>query len=420
MHDPLAEERRLLARADRDIQRHRTGMATVRVVGGNGRPLRGAVVEVHQTRHDFLFGCNIQKFEMYDEPSENEAYSRLFAKIFNFATLGIYWHRFEPRRALKNYRYVDSILDWCEAHGIVAKGHTPVWMEIPAGVPSWLPRDPRKARAELEAFTRDLLSHYRGRIDIWDVVNEPTLAGIYPGMGKSPVRYVAAAHRWAHEADPEASLIVNEYRVIGDTAGAAAFHVLLERLNERGTPWHALGMQAHEPRTTRFDARVIWDSLNAYSDLGKPIHITEFCPLSGPGRPHLVRTNRMTDSWKIGEWNEAEQAEYADMCYRLFFAHPSVEAITWWDLADKRSWLGTNALLRDDFSPKPAYRVLDRLINREWHTRADGVTDASGCFRFRGFYGEYRVRVRAAKARRATSHLFHLGRASRGEWLVTT
>ncbi len=76
----------------------------------------GDVVEAEQTRHDFLFGCNIQKSEMYDEPWENEAYSKLFATIFNFATLGIYWNRFEPRRGLRN-RMTDSwkIGEWNEA-----------------------------------------------------------------------------------------------------------------------------------------------------------------------------------------------------------------------------------------------------------------------------------------------------------------
>lgn len=419
MSDPHADQETLLARAHRNIQRYRTRPVTVRVLSREGRPVQGASVEVVQTRHSFLFGCNIQKFDLYAQPDENATYKRLFAKVFNFATIGIYWNRFEPEKGVHAYRYVDRILDWCEAQGIVAKGHSPVWNEVPAGVPSWLPKEPKRARAELKAFTRDLLSYYRGRMDMWDVVNEPTLAGIYPGMGRSPAQYVATAHRWAQQANPEATLVVNEYRVIGDVEGRAAFHVMLERLNERGTPWHALGMQAHEPRTTRFDARVVWDSLNAYSDLGKPIHITEFCPLSGPGRPHLVRTNRITDSWKSGEWNEAEQAEYAEMCYRLFFAHPKVEAITWWDLGDKRSWLGTNGLLREDFSPKPTYRVLDRLVNREWRTRGRGVTDARGRYAFRGFCGDYRVTATLPGGTRVKKDGLGLGTGRRSAWTIS-
>lgn len=42
---------------------------------------------------------------------------------------------------------------------------------------------------------------------------------------------------------------------------------------------------------------------------------------------------------------------------------------------------------------KPAFRVLDRLINREWHTELQGVTDQDGRLYFYGFYGDYQLAV---------------------------
>ncbi len=39
--------------------------------------------------------------------------------------------------------------------------------------------------------------------------------------------------------------------------------------------------------------------------------------------------------------------------------------------------------------PKPAYLALQDLVRREWRTHAEGVTDADGVFRFRGFRGSY-------------------------------
>lgn len=41
---------------------------------------------------------------------------------------------------------------------------------------------------------------------------------------------------------------------------------------------------------------------------------------------------------------------------------------------------------------KPAYRVLDRLINHEWKTNLE-VKVQGGSLAFRGFYGEYEVVV---------------------------
>jgi len=51
-------------------------------------------------------------------------------------------------------------------------------------------------------------------------------------------------------------------------------------------------------------------------------------------------------------------------------------------------WKG--GLVNRDFSPKKAYKILDRLINKEWRTSVSfDKTDSS--FHFRGFYGTYRV-----------------------------
>jgi hypothetical protein len=45
--------------------------------------------------------------------------------------------------------------------------------------------------------------------------------------------------------------------------------------------------------------------------------------------------------------------------------------------------------LRNDCSEKPAYKVLDRLINKEWNTNLEDT--ANGQIRFSGFYGDYEI-----------------------------
>ena len=77
--------------------------------------------------------------------------------------------------------------------------------------------------------------------------------------------------------------------------------------------------------------------------------------------------------------------------YTLCFAHPALSGIFWNGFADGESGRGGGGLLRQDFAPKYAYRVLQKLIGFDWHSRAKGVTDAAGKFRFRSFFGAYRV-----------------------------
>jgi hypothetical protein len=50
-------------------------------------------------------------------------------------------------------------------------------------------------------------------------------------------------------------------------------------------------------------------------------------------------------------------------------------------------------LLRNDMSHKKAFDVLDELINREWKTEVSLTTDAEGRAYFRGFFGDYDVKI---------------------------
>ena len=77
--------------------------------------------------------------------------------------------------------------------------------------------------------------------------------------------------------------------------------------------------------------------------------------------------------------------------YTLCFAHPSLLGIIWHGLVDGQRGAQDGGLLRRDFSPKYAHKALQKLIGDCWHTRTTGVTDATGRFRFRGFFGTYRV-----------------------------
>jgi hypothetical protein len=77
--------------------------------------------------------------------------------------------------------------------------------------------------------------------------------------------------------------------------------------------------------------------------------------------------------------------------YSLCFAHPAVGGIFWIGLGDSDEDARGGGLLRRDLAPKYAYKVLQKLIHFDWHTRAAALTDDAGLFRFRGFCGTYRA-----------------------------
>lgn len=107
-----------------------------------------------------------------------------------------------------------------------------------------------QVREQLKRHIFTVMGYYRGRIHVWDVVNEAlapdgSLAEnvFYQKLGPS---YIEDSFRWAHEADPTATLLYNDNKVEGiGTAKGDAFYNLLADLKAKGVPVHGCGMQAH-------------------------------------------------------------------------------------------------------------------------------------------------------------------------------
>ncbi|HYW78404.1 MAG TPA: endo-1,4-beta-xylanase [Thermoguttaceae bacterium] len=380
------EEQETLRLCRDRIEKNRKANATVRVVDAKGQPVVGASVELEQTDHDFLFGCNIYRFDRFKNEADNAAYKRRFEELFNYATTGFYWKSYEWERGKPSYAYTDAVVAWCEQRGIRLKGHPLLWGHE-AGIPHWSDGQPEPSVQRQRVV--DIMTRYHGKIDFWEVVNEPSHV-------REPK--IDEPYRWARAADPSAYLIVNDYYVMAD--GYPPFFELLSKARADGVPFDGIGIQAHEPRTMRFPLDRVWRTLDQYATLGKELHITEFSPASG-GKP-------IAGSHRTGNWDEAAQADYAAKFYQVCFAHPAVRGITWWDLCDNGSWLEGGGMLRADLSPKPVYNELKRLIHEEWNTRATGKTDAQGNFAFRGFHGTYRFRA-SVQGRDVQGEL-HIGR----------
>ena len=389
-------ERDALKQAAVDIEKNRKRDATVRVVDAAGKAVAGATIKIEHIRHDFLFGCNIYMFDRFGTPAENAAYKRRFGELFNAATTGFYWASYEPVKGKPKYAYTDAVVKWAREHHIRLKGHPLLW-DHRAGKPVWAGRkQPAPDIQKKRVF--DIMRRYSGKIEFWEVVNEPA---------HLPRLTIDAPYRWARQADETAYLILNDYYVMAN--GYPPFFTLLKKAIDSGLPFDGIGIQAHEPRSMRFPLGTCKEILDRYATLGKDLHITEFTPTSGGAK--------ITGSHVSGVWDEAAQADYAEKFFRICFAHDSVVALTWWDLCERGAWLKGGGLLRKDLSPKKVYTVLKTLIHDEWSTRRAGVSDSAGRFAFRGFHGTYAVTVTAAGTTTKTE--LHLARKGPSAFTVT-
>ena len=191
-----AREDAVLKAAREEIDQHRKSDATVRVVDAAGKPAAGASVTVEQTRHEFLFGCNIYRFDRYKTPQRNDAYKRRFRELFNYATVGFYWRWYEPQKGKPLYAYTDTVVAWCRKHKIRMKGHPLLW-DHQAGRPTWAGNRQPPAEVQRSRVT-EILQRFGGKIDLWEVVNEPShCRGVK----------IDEPYRWARAADPKAYLL---------------------------------------------------------------------------------------------------------------------------------------------------------------------------------------------------------------------
>lgn len=392
----------ILADADARIEKHRKARITLNLVDPNGNPIKASTpIRVEQTRHKFLFGCNIFKLNRCKTHEENEAYADRFKALLNFATLPFYWWDYERTQGSPNDQRTSDIIAWCKANRITTKGHPLAWNYIQ---PPWLTAHDTEAamRLQLKRIAR-CVNKFAGDIDIWDVVNEathhdrpfckeraPVLTRAITDMGVE--EYIRQAFNTARKANPGATLLINDYR----TDPAFEKKVITKLVDASGKAMYdVIGIQSHM-HGKYWGAKRAWNVCDTFAKYHVPLHYTETTVVSGP---------KSDSAWATTAKGEATQARAVSEFYTVLFSHPAVEAITWWDFTDQNAWQGAPAgLIRADMSPKPAYDRLTDLIKGTWWTKTRCVTGPRGTMDLAGFLGDYQLSA-TVNGRRLTAHV---------------
>lgn len=358
--------------ATKDDSTH--GSETVR----ENEPVLKAVFSGH-----FAVGAALDSAQVLGRsPVETELAERQFNSVTTENAFK--WERVHPEPGRFEFGIADRIVEFGEGHGMAVIGHTLVWHNQ---TPRWVFEDGDGnpvGRDTLLARMRDHIStvvgRYRGRVAGWDVVNEPFNED--GSLRDSPWRqiigddYIAKAFEYAHEADPEAGLYLNDFNFPNEAKRVGAV-ALVKSLRERDVPLTGIGIQGH--------FQLFWPSVDqvstaieAFAELGLDVMITE---LDMNVLPYVTGGAEITDTaawraeidpYKDGlpkEVQEEQARKYGEM-FRVFLDHDDViTRVTFWGVSDASSWKNdwpvrgrTNyPLLFDrDGNPKPAfYAVVD-------------------------------------------------------------
>lgn len=406
-------------RVSEGIEKYRKGNAKIMVTDKSGKPIHNVEITAKQKSHEFRFGANLFMLDGLETEEKNEKYKKYFADVFNMATLPFYWDALEPERGKPRYAAdspkiyrrpaPDHCIAYCEKHGIEPREHA---LAYDAFFPKWLyEANVAQVKEALEKRYKEISERYADKIHTIEVTNEMEWEKGKTSFYDEP-DFVKWCFKLAEEYFPNNQLVINEHTSLcwADKCRATdKYYSYIEANMLKGARIDAIGMQYHlfNRRENEYDAtrltlnpESLYKHMDLYSNFGKPLQITE---VTVPAY-----------SWEPED--EEIQAEIIEKLYSIWFSHPNVEQIIYWNLVDgyahvrdpdfekiKASQgnmsLGENyyygGLLRFDLSPKPAYYKIKELIQQRWHTEAALVTNQDGVCGFRGFYGQYEIEISA-------------------------
>ena len=399
------------ARVKAGIEANRKGPMLFTFKDTAGKTLENVHVKVVQKTHDFKYGADIFMLdEIGDSKEKNEAYKEHFAAAFNLATVPFYWKDLEPEEGKTRYAKgspkiyrrppPDLCIEWCEAHGIEPKAHC---LNYASQSPDWVRGDIQKEKYLLEKRFRELAERYAKRVPMWEVTNETFWGKDHQEANfYHEPDFVEWSFKLAERYFPANHLVINEWSNLwGDTwnhRSRGRYYMQIERAMLKGARIDSVGMQFHmffdadkSVSSTRqfYDSQCLFDVMDTYAALGRPIQITEIT----------------IPAYSNDPGDEEVQADILRELYRIWFSHPAMEAIIYWNLPDGYAWgaepgdmaAGENryygGLCRFDMTPKPAFNVVKDLFGKEWRTNFE--RDVGGEFAFRGFKGTYELEATA-------------------------
>eukprot|EP00934_Nitzschia_sp_Nitz4_P002758 Nitzschia sp. Nitz4//scaffold170_size48074//37253//38557//NITZ4_007111-RA/size48074-processed-gene-0.25-mRNA-1//-1//CDS//3329538658//2748//frame0 len=234
-----------------------------------------------------------------------------------------------------DFHHADGIVDWAIKHRMKVKGHVLCWhVTSPAFLKDL---SPEEVTEQLRRHIFTTMGHFRGRIHVWDVVNEAlapdgTLAdNVF--LQKIGPSYIEMCFRWAHEADPDAILLYNDNKVEGmggpNKKKADAFYQLLASLVRKGVPIHGCGIQAHfnaagVGRNRPPTPRMIKNQIHRLGELGLKVNISEMD----------VRVSQLPPNLR----QIAQRQIYRDVIAAAL-TEPCFDGVWLWGFTDRHTWV---------------------------------------------------------------------------------
>ena len=296
----------------------------------------------------------------------------------------------EPAQGQFTYTTAEQIFTFAATNGMKVKGHNLLWHQA---VPAWLPPlGPQGIHDAMVNHATQVVTHFKGRVVAWDVINEviddtataaeamnpvtalrvgdPTNYPLYYSLGTTNTERQTNLYALmkdlfaaAHAADPAALLFYNDYGIEAAGPKADAAYALAVKLKSDGAAIQGVGLQNHDALTSPAPADLAANMQRLVAQ-GFVVNISE-----------LDITECGAAS---GQGNIAQATQWRAIA-AVCVAQTGCNGITTWGIDDPDSWktLDTafNCTTADPlpyplmfdgaFAPKPSYTaMLNALLGK--------------------------------------------------------
>ena len=313
---------------------------------------------------------------------------RLEAELTAMKELGIKWgrqdfswNRIETEKGHYEFTPYDELVERCRHYGLLLFGNL-------TAQPDFYDLQGDEAVTAYANFARAAATHFAGRVDTWQIWNEPNL-GFLKGDATVYAKFLAAAGQAIHQANPRAKVLAMNMafcdvlwaeqvmqRVPYDAFDVVCFHPYRNPnapedpmdwwvLDQYVKRFHAKDLTPDYPLVRMSFLEQTDELIKVMRKFGdpKPLWVTEIC-FNTHIHPYGV--------------SELREADLLVRFYLLAWASQKIEKVFWWTLCDRGPQQFDAAemvgLAREDLSPKYAYYaygVMTRMLEGKRWVRND-------------------------------------------------
>ena len=280
----------------------------------------------------------------------NRIYPVIASSQFAFVTIDGGAHFKEVRPSLTQYDFTESdkIVAFAKSHNMTVQLHHLVWGDDFV-LPKWLIEGKYTKEQLLDIQQKhitNIVEHYKGQVKEYTVVNEAfTEAQHVYGLRDwwtdhigSDMKHIDNYFIWAHQADPKAKLLLNDFNNETKNSISDAMYTYLKSARARGVPIDGIGMQMHIDASMPHKKNDVVKNMQRFGAIGVPVYVTEFDVNTNAVKGDSVYKSQL-DSQITYEMTRACIESKACISFNEFGISDKQNLLKWITEAKSRSYL---------------------------------------------------------------------------------